>query len=366
MASEAPAPKLDPFLTRDILCPVCQRPSPQRRLKRHLFPEKSRDVDLRPLAYQLLKPGLENYHPLLYYLWHCPYCRHTAWPGAYENPVQGLALTINRYREAWLPVRAPDRPEGRVIRVLVQGLGGGSLDHLQGVRLHLLAVHQVQTLARLTGVGDGINLGRYALRLSWLYRELEERPAWRPLAQQAAQLALALHKDWPQAPAQAEQAALLAAQSYQEALASPGALAGPVEECTLRLLVARIYIKLRLPDEAAKQWNVAHTLARQVDGQRQALETQYYQQEQRARSDVVAVAQMAREGLAELSQKVVELDSQARSMRFKAQEVKNLISDLAEDLRAGPELAPDPGTGEIYLSLEPAKKPKKKLRDFFK
>lgn len=59
-----PADSVNPFINKEVVCPVCEKKSFQRRLKGHLLAEKNRDVDLRPLAYQRSKPGLEHIHPL--------------------------------------------------------------------------------------------------------------------------------------------------------------------------------------------------------------------------------------------------------------------------------------------------------------
>lgn len=360
MATDDPKPAPDavnPFISKEVLCPVCQKKSTQRRIKAHLFPEKSRDVDFRPLAYQRAKKGLEHIHPLVHYLWHCPHCQYTAWPGAYEDPVKALPLSIGKYRAALAEPPGPEKAPGRVWERLTMGLDTPDLDFVLGIKLHLLAIFQLLLVQGHTGARDSLNLGRYYLRLSWLYRELEEQADLKAQAGQARAMLEELRVDWPQAPADAEAAASLAAQEYETGLGQSNALENLGEVCDLMLLITRIHIKLKRVEPARLTWSKAHDLARGVEAGKRSLEDQYYKLQDQTRSATKVVADAAKAAMPEISAKIVEMDALARAIRNKTQEVRNLLHDLTDDL--GPGTAPRPETA-------PEGKPKKKRFGLFK
>jgi len=339
MASEEGKPTaeaVNPFITKEVACPVCEKKSPQRRIKGHLFVEKSRDVDLRPTAIQRAKTGLEHIHPLVYYLWHCPHCRYTAWPGVFENPVKALPLTIAKYRAVFLEPLGQEQAAGRVLERLALGLEAADLDFFLGVKAHLLAIFQLLLIQSQTGVRDSLNLGRYYLRLSWLYRELAERGDLKVDADQVRALVQELGKDWPQVPADDQAAASRAAQEYEAVVSGAGAPENLSEVCNLLLLITRIYIKLKLADQARRYWSKAHELVRGVENTKRALEDQYSRLQDQRRSATKVVADAAKAGMPEISAKVVEMDALGRAIRNKTQEVRNLIHDLTDDLGAGP------------------------------
>lgn len=360
MASEEPKPTsetVNPFIIKEVVCPICERKSPQRRVKGHLFVEKNRAVDLRPLAYQRAKPGLEHIHPLVHYLWYCPFCHYTAWPGAYENPVKTLPLTIAKYRGVLLEPPGKETAAGRVLERLAVGLDAPDLDFFLGVKQHLLAIFQLLLVQSQTGVRDTPNLARYYLRLSWLYREMAEQPGLQANADQVQALIAGLRADWPQAPGDAEAAASQAALEYQAVVGTSSAVENVSEVCNLLLLVTRIYIVLKRSEAARAIWSKAHELIRQTENGKRALEDQYSRLQDQARSATKVVADAAKTGLPEISARIVEMDALGRGMRNKVQEVRNLIHDLDDDLGIA---------GGQAGATEEKPKPKKKLFGLFK
>lgn len=354
-----PAPESpNPFISKEVVCPVCQKKSTQRRVKAHLFAEKSRDVDFRPLAYQRAKPGLEHIHPLVHYLWHCPHCQYTASPGAYEDPVKALPLGLGKYRAALAEPPGPEKAPGRVWERLTAGLDAPDLDFVLGIKLHLLAIFQLLLVQGHTGVRDSLNLGRYYLRLSWLFRELDEQASLQAQAQQARAMLAELRVDWPQAPSEAEAAATRAAQEYEAALGQSKALENLGEVCDLMLLITRIHIKLQRVEPARLTWSKAHDLARGVEAGKRSLEDQYYKLQDQTRSATKVAADAAKAAMPEISAKIVEMDALARAIRNKTQEVRNLLHDLTDDLGSAP--------GGQGAQTPPEGKPKKKLFGLFK
>ncbi len=341
-----PAESVNPFISKEVACPVCERKSTQRRIKGHLFVEKNRDVDLRPLGYQRAKKGLEHIHPLVYYLWHCPHCRYTAWPGAYENPVKVLPLTIAKYRAVLLEPPGPEKAAGRVWERLSLGLDAPDLDFFLGCKAHLLAIFQLLLVQSQTGVRDSLNLARYYLRLSWLYRELAEQPDLAASAGQVRALIGEMKADWPKAPADAQAAAGQAALEYEAVVSNSSAMENVGEVCNLLLLITRIYIKLRRSEPARGMWSKAHELIRQTENAKRSLEDQYYRLQDQARSATKVVADAAKAGMPEISARIVETDALARGMRNKVQEVRGLIHDLDDELVGEGGAAPAPEVDE--------------------
>lgn len=366
-----------PFLTKTVTCPLCQLPSPQRRLKRHLYQEQKRDIDLRPQSYFWKGKGLAVQHPLIHFLWHCPGCRFTAWPGVWENPMRGIGGTLAKYRAALRP-QPGEAPEAAMsMGLLLKGLTWPEVDFFQGLRLHLLAVQQLLMLKSATGVQDSINLGRYCLRLSWLYRELDERPELSPAAGQMRALAQALAPHWPEAPLDEETASRQAVAYYEAGASEASAVEDVGELCNLLLLITRIHLKLRQWDPARLYWSKALELTRNLEQRKQQLEGAYHQLQDRARSEARAVADMARQRQEEVTNAIVELDAKVRGMRLKVQQVRDLIQD---EMDSPPPRRPaaagaqkdggdggKPGQEEECLDLDLNLKPKKKrLRDLFR
>lgn len=361
---------INPFITKIVECPICNLASPQRRIKRHLYHEQKRDIDLRPLSYQWRGKVLAVQHPLIHYLWHCPGCRFTAWPVAWENPTRGLGLTLAKYRAALRDPSSQYQAGAKVQRLLLAGLKWPELDFEQGLRLHLLAAHQLLKIQQATGVLDSLNLARYYLRLSWLFRELAERPELSPILTRLDQLTNRLASLWPEAPLDDAQALRAAVANYEIGATSALAVEDVDELCKLLLLITRIHSKLRQFPQAKLYLSKAAELPQNLTRRKQQMEAAYYQLEQRTRSDVLVVAQMARQQIEKVSTQIVELDSKARGLRFKVQEVRDLLQDEIDNLPARqlppPAMSKAGGEAEEVMDLDLSLKPKKKkLRDYF-
>ncbi len=365
------AAEVSPFLAKAVACPLCELVSPQRRIKRHLYQEQKRDIDLKPLSYHWKGKGLTVQHPLIHFLWHCPGCRFTAWPGAWENPIRGTGLTLTKYRAALRDLPGQDPADAKVRALLLQGWTWPELDYEQGLRLHLLAVHQLLLLKKATGALDSLNLGRYCLRLAWLFRELGERPELSPTATRMAQLAGRLRPLWPEAPLDDAGALRAAAGFYEIGATDAQAVEDVGELCNLLLLITRIHLKLRQFDPAKRYLGRAHELTRNLEQRKQQMEGAYYQLEQRARSEARAVSELARKRQQEVSAQIVELDSKFRGMRFKVQDVRELLQDEMDapppGRTAATQVSDAQAPDEDFLDLDLSLKPKKKrLRDLFK
>jgi|GEM_PF-3970454 len=362
--------EVSPFITKIVECPLCKLAGPQRRIKRHLYIEQKRDIDLRPLSHQWLGKVQAVRHPLIHYLWHCPGCRFTARHVAWENPTRGLSLTLARYHAVLQDPSSQDHAAAKVQKLLLAGLNWPEVDFEQGLRLHLLAVHQLLQVQKATGVLDSLNLARYCLRLSWLYRELAERPELSPTVARMGKIREHLASLWPEAPLDDAQALRAAVANYEIGATSASAVEDVGELCRLLLLITRIHIKLRQFDQARLYLSKAAELPNNLIRRKQQLEAAYYKLEQRTRSDARVVVEMARKQIEEVSTQIVELDSKARGMRFKVQEVRDLLQDEVDVLRTRP-LPPSAkseakGGPEDILDLDLSLKPrKKKLRDYF-
>lgn len=368
------------FISKSVVCPLCQQSSLQRRLKRHLYQEQNRDIDLRPRSYLWKAKGLAVPHPLIHFLWHCPTCRFTAWPAVWENPLRGIGVTLTKYREAMRPRPSEDPDTAMALGLLLRGLPWPELDYFQGLRLHLLAALELIMLKRATGVQDSINLGRYCLRLSWLYREMNERPELSPAAAQMRALGKALAPHWPDVPLDEETASRQAVAYYEAGAAEASAVEDVGELCNLLLLITRIHLKLRQWDPARLYWSKAFELTRNLEQRKQQMEGDYHQLQDRTRSDARAVAEMARQRQEELTNAIVELDAKVRNMRLKVQQARDLIQDEMDsppprrNAPSGAAAAGGKAAGggqadqqEEYLDLDLNLKPKKKrLRDLFK
>ena len=264
MASDRTLPA---YTNVEVLCPLCKRISTQKRLKPHVFTERERDVDLRPKTFHRSIPRVEMAHPPLFYMWHCVNCHFVASNALYEEAFKSFGATADRIRER-LAGALTDEPAASAIQErLVRFLRDDPLDHFQAVVLTLLAIHQLKVLQGMANV-DPLDLGRYYLRLAWLFADIEENPTLGgSCATLLSDLFAVVSVYWSGVPSNASAARGCAAECYNEALGSSYSIASAKDEIDLLLLLCGIQIKLNSVREAKKNLSLARERARKWDNE---------------------------------------------------------------------------------------------------
>ena len=66
--------KKSPFVTVKVVCPVCQKESPQRYIKSKIYQPVEIENDHHVLSYKWTDEEFGDIRPENYYIWHCPHC----------------------------------------------------------------------------------------------------------------------------------------------------------------------------------------------------------------------------------------------------------------------------------------------------
>jgi hypothetical protein len=156
---------MDVFSERKITCPVCRKESTARFPNPKLYAAAKRESDQHVLAYTW---GQGLHTPVLphhYAVWQCPHCLYADFRDALENPRHGFTD-----KKVWLAYQEQAAALRPLLNRMRERVSEKEFDPLSAVALHLAAYR----IARL-GAGaeaDPSKLGRLALRLAWLLREL--------------------------------------------------------------------------------------------------------------------------------------------------------------------------------------------------
>lgn len=226
-----------------VVCPVCAVESDQYQCNTRLLWAQDQAIDQQPTKFQRLQ-GLEGMHPPLFYMWHCPRCLYTMGYRQFSSPLKDVlispAVITRRLQEL---VRTDDR-FGRIVNQLGEGIALPAIDFAQAIRLHLLALHFLLAIEGLVKQ-HFYGRGRYALRLAWLFRDLDADPAKRAELQGViARDFEALRVLWPEAPDTEPKALRLAVDYFMDTYESTSWQAPVSEKVSLLDLVARIHMRL--------------------------------------------------------------------------------------------------------------------------
>lgn len=246
--TEEPKPKKkklkDPFLRRQVKCPICEHSVEQLGLKTNLFRAEHKDVDRRPYSYRWKQENLGKFHPPFFYVWYCPMCYFAAGRKYYEDPLQDCYLTMRKFKETILDKCKTDPKTKRTINKLTAGVAPDKFCFKQAFQLRLLAIYWAELFPELAK-RDAMNLARYYLRLAWLFRDLNENEEAKTAEGPAIQaFFVSLKTVWPEV-VQSDEAALRKAAAYYEVTLAHSEMVGnAVVELNVLLIVAEVYLQL--------------------------------------------------------------------------------------------------------------------------
>jgi len=239
------------FIRAKIACPVCLKSHIQYQLKSRLVWERDRDIDLQPRQFYWTRKGLEHIHPPLYYMWHCPYCHFTAGHKLYSNPVQNCSISPEKFRAAVQALSGEDYKSIYVLQALSSKIDFETLDFYQSIKLHLLAVYIHSAIESLIHK-DAMNIGRYSLRLAWLYRDLDQQTDKQDVWDQLEELHKDIMEYWPTIPINEELALQMAVTAYTTSFDKSTAIETAIDGVNILQLIGRIHIKLKNYKEAMR------------------------------------------------------------------------------------------------------------------
>ncbi|MBU0992432.1 MAG: DUF2225 domain-containing protein [Proteobacteria bacterium] len=301
--------KPGPFFKTKVKCPVCGAENEQVTLKTHLFTERDLDIDLRPQTIIWLSKDVRKIFPRMYYMWHCTKCYFTASHLYYKNPVEKCTLTLSKFKTRLISLCWSDPEIMAVAKMFSMNIDFDNLDFFQAIKLHLLAVFELQLIHEIASK-DAMNLGRYCLRLAWLYRDITERPDIKKVVDKKLRLIIAAaKKKWPDIPGNEEDALKMAVRYYRVTHEQSYMVSLDVDEIMLFILIARIYLKLDQLNSARK------TL---LDAKEKAIkfEEKRLQEENSKLPDTGKLAQ---------------LSTDSRKIEIAINEVQNIVDDILQE-----------------------------------
>ena len=247
MSDEEKKKEVNPFVEVKVKCPVCEKVSPQYYVKSKLYQPVEIEKDHHVVKYNWNNEKFSDIKPENFYIWHCPHCHF-----ADENEV--FRGKIDRIWKGKLELishkilKASKDPEGFLVRI------GKEVDYTElpisndtAILTHVIACYIqegfLSTNNRLPG-----KLGKFYLRLAWLYRErqtLETMIDNIPDGYVSLEKFLAAQKEfWENLPLSEDEALRKAIEQYQGVLENAGKEDNVKKEITLMFLLLNLNRRL--------------------------------------------------------------------------------------------------------------------------
>lgn len=298
--------KSEPSMKVFTECPICGKENSHIVLKNHLFTERELDIDLRPKEIIWLAKDIRKIVPRLYYIWLCGKCKYASGHPFYKNPTDKYTMTINKFRDRFLSACMNDPETWKTINILTKDINFDQLDYFQAIKLHLLAIFECIHIPEISNK-DAMNLGRYCLRLAWLYRDVNENEELKTAVQKELSLLIPdIKKVWPEVPGNEKSAHKLALKYYHVTHEKSYVIKSAKDEIMLLLLMTRIYLTVGDLQVARKMILTCKEKAIKFDSQRK--------QEARSSSD----------------ERATQLSAENRKINLAIEEVQNIIDDIIQ------------------------------------
>jgi len=209
-----------PVVNTEATCPICHMRSQQRYLVNSSYSVVQKDIDLKPTKYEWMKEVYNKHNPLLYDVWECPSCHFCADRQHFHDPVcdvsGGSRLFCNKVRN--LLVEEPTI--FRVIELFSTNSVDNPLPEITydvAVRRYMIAIYILQNIDQVSKL-DALPLGKYYLRLAWLYREIDNVEANTPLIKNLIELKTQASNYWSTVPVTENAALDLSVKYYETAV----------------------------------------------------------------------------------------------------------------------------------------------------
>lgn len=327
-AESTPSDDSDLFIKSSTVCPICEAVIKYRYIKPRLYVDRDKEVDLRPRSIQWLKKGIKGYYPRLYHMRHCPQCYFTADSDLFKNPVKGTSLTLTMFSKK-LSACLRDNPSlHNAVNMLSTDINAYELDFLQAFKLHFLAILLLQQIDEIADQ-DATYIGKYCLRLAWLYRDIQENDDLKEhFAPQLITLIRSIKNDWPKIPASENIALKRALHYYQTSLQKSHTIETVYHEVSMLLLIARIYLKLGNIEKAHQMLALGQSKARNFEQQAITYQKKSFQQEKRARGGKTAESK-SEPIISEA--RITEMIMESRKMKLQVNEARRVFEDIRDE-----------------------------------
>ncbi|MBF0396798.1 MAG: DUF2225 domain-containing protein [Desulfobacterales bacterium] len=234
--------KLNPFGKATYKCPICENPTVHISIKNSFYLESDPDVDLYPRKLTWLKKGFEDYYPRNYYMCYCSMCSFTSGYHLFEEPIKDCTITSYKFKKTMKNLLSEPRIK-MVAGYLSDNFDGRSNDFSQAFKIHYLALFELLQIEEIVK-NDSLNLGRYLLRLAWLFRDIAKNDILKnnflPKVKSITQW---LKKYWPDVPEDEDICLKKALEYYKNALEHSTAITTEHNLIMAILLIARLLMK---------------------------------------------------------------------------------------------------------------------------
>jgi hypothetical protein len=162
----------DPIFYTQIECPICKNSNEYENIKVGSYSESGRDTDFCPTGRVWTNPAYQKYDPLLFFMATCKKCFYTREFNAdYKNWQKDSSFKMYRLKAIQEKHLAEFLKEDGLVKFL-----GNHIDHNRypfesAVIKFILGIYEEKLLDR----PSKLDLGRYFLRIGWLFRTNKDR-----------------------------------------------------------------------------------------------------------------------------------------------------------------------------------------------
>ncbi len=230
-------------------CPICGTETRYTFIKSRLYVEQNLDIDYYPRKVHWLAQVDTEENPRLFYMQHCRVCHFTADHSFFTEPFKDSGVSLELFRPKFVKKRYKGEEDvNKLIELLAcdeQRPG-----YLDALKLHLLAIFQLQRFEK-EAQRESVNLGRYYLRVAWLFRDIARDEALqKTYNHKFAELFETLRPYWADVPADEPSAIRLALKHYGIAHNVSKVVQEACAEINLLTLMVRLHLTLGELEEA--------------------------------------------------------------------------------------------------------------------
>jgi tetratricopeptide (TPR) repeat protein len=161
----------EPLYYSQLECPVCKTINEFENIRAGSYTENGKDSDFRPTGRTWLNPEYNRYNPLLFFVATCKKCFYSReFNQDYKNWQKDTSFKTYRLKtiqESHL--KELSKSDG-IVRILGQHIDQGKHPFESAVIKFLLAIYDLKLQTR----PPQLDIGRYFLRIGWLFREKGE------------------------------------------------------------------------------------------------------------------------------------------------------------------------------------------------
>jgi hypothetical protein len=158
----------DPIYYSELECPVCKTKNRFGNIKVGSYTESGRDRDFKPTGRVWLNPAFQKYDPLLFFMATCSKCFYTReFNQDYKNWPKDSAFKTYRQKNIQQKHLSELSRDDSVIRFLGSHIEENKYLFESAVIKFLLGIYDTKILGR----PSSLDLGRYFLRIAWLFRD---------------------------------------------------------------------------------------------------------------------------------------------------------------------------------------------------